>query len=257
VSGTTDERPIVISNIEKSFGSGRVLDGISLSVRQGEVYCLIGPSGSGKSTLLRCINGLETTDSGTVQVLGERVGGAGGAWDDRRAVALRTKVGMVFQQFNLFPHMTVLQNVAEAPTRVLGLDRQTARQRGRQLLAQFGLDSKASAYPSQLSGGQQQRVAIVRALAMDPSVLLFDEVTSALDPELADEVLGAMRLLVGTGMTMVVVTHEMRFAEEVGDRVALLDHGRIIEEDTTDRLFASPAAARTVEFLRSHRERVP
>ncbi|MBM7805057.1 polar amino acid transport system ATP-binding protein [Geodermatophilus bullaregiensis] len=240
--------------IHKSYGSLEVLRGVDLRVRPGEVTCLLGPSGSGKSTLLRCLNHLERVDAGTVRIDGELVGyrvkGDKVYELPKREVAQqRRNVGMVFQRFNLFPHMTVVQNVIEAPTRVLGQPRAEARERARELLAQVGLADKAQAYPVQLSGGQQQRVAIARALAMQPKLMLFDEPTSALDPELVGEVLDVMRRLADGGMTMVVVTHEIGFAREVGDTVVFLDGGVVVEEGTPADVLGRPQHERTRSFL--------
>ena len=211
---------IAIHGVRKSFGSNLVLDGISLEVSQGEVVCVIGPSGSGKSTLLRCVNGLESYDAGEITVEGQRVNR-----DARNIVAIREKVAMVFQRFNLFPHRTALENVIEGPVYVKREPRAEASDRARALLARVGLAGKEDDYPHRLSGGQQQRVAIARALAMRPQAILFDEPTSGLDPELVGEVLAVMRVLANDGMTMIVVTHEMGFAREVADRVHALPPG--------------------------------
>jgi polar amino acid transport system ATP-binding protein len=236
---------ISIRNIRKSFGSNLVLDGISVEVAQGEVVCVIGASGSGKSTLLRCVNGLETYDAGDITVEGQRVDQTG-----RQMVAIREKVAMVFQRFNLFPHRTALENVIEGPIYVKGVARNEATQKGRELLAQVGLAGKEHDYPHRLSGGQQQRVAIARALAMQPSAILFDEPTSALDPELVGEVLSVMRTLAKQGMTMMVVTHEMGFAREVADRVIFIDGGRIVEQGQAREVLSAPQHERTKDFLR-------
>jgi len=230
--------------IRKRFGDNEVLRGVDLVVAPGEVVCVIGPSGSGKSTLLRCLNLLERPTSGRV-FLGEDELTA----PDAPVDALRRRLGMVFQSFNLFPHRTVLDNVALAPVTVLGRDRQEARAEGRELLAQVGLADKAAEHPARLSGGQQQRVAIARALAMKPGAMLFDEVTSALDPELVKDVLGVMRRLAEEGMTMVVVTHEMGFAREVGDRVVFMDDGVIVEQGDPAQVLGAPKAERTRRFL--------
>ena len=240
--------------VHKSYGSLEVLKGVDLRVRPGEVTCLLGPSGSGKSTLLRCLNHLERVDAGTVRIDGDLVGyrvkGDKVYELPKQEVAhQRRSVGMVFQRFNLFPHMTVLQNVVEAPTRVLRLPKAEARERARELLAQVGLADKAQAYPVQLSGGQQQRVAIARALAMQPKLMLFDEPTSALDPELVGEVLDVMRGLAAGGMTMVVVTHEIGFAREVADTVVFLDGGVVVEEGTPADVLGRPRHERTRAFL--------
>jgi polar amino acid transport system ATP-binding protein len=236
---------IELSGVAKSFGNTRVLRGIDAKVGRGEVVCIIGPSGSGKSTILRCINGLESYDSGEITV--------DGACVDRRApsiVSIRTQLAMVFQRFNLFPHRTALENVIEGPVYVKGEPRDQAIKRGEALLARVGLAEKANAYPAELSGGQMQRVAIARALAMQPKAILFDEPTSALDPELVGEVLSAMRALAEDGMTMVVVTHEMGFAREVADRVLFLDGGKIVEAGPARELLSHPTHARTQDFLR-------
>ncbi len=227
-----------------------------MEVGQGEVVCVIGPSGSGKSTLLRCINYLEIPERGRIFIEGElayrdEVNGRLKQYSAKRIVAMREKVGMVFQHFNLFPHLTALKNVMEAPVHVKGLARQEAEQIARDLLKQVGLSEQADQYPEQLSGGQQQRVAIARALAMHPKAMLFDEVTSALDPELVHEVLDVMRQLADRGMTMIVVTHEMNFARQVADRVVFMDSGLIVEEGLPDALFTMPQQPRTQEFLRA------
>jgi polar amino acid transport system ATP-binding protein len=236
---------IELRDVHKSFGRVEVLKGITASVEKSEVVCIIGPSGSGKSTILRCINGLESYDAGDILVEGARV--------DRDAssiVAIRTRVSMVFQRFNLFPHRTAIENVVEGPIYVNKQPRAEALERGRALLAQVGLAEKAEAYPTQLSGGQQQRVAIARALAMQPKAILFDEPTSALDPELVGDVLGIMRKLADDGMTMVVVTHEMGFAREVADRVLFIDGGVIVEQGAAKSVLDQPQHARTQDFLR-------
>ena len=238
----------------KRFGALEVLKGITLSVRRGEVMCLVGPSGSGKSTFLRCINHLELISAGRLWVDGELVGYVerGGKLHEMGAKAAarqRRDIGMVFQKFNLFPHLTALENITEAPIRVKGLSKVAARQRGEELLAQVGLSEKARAYPAQLSGGQQQRVAIARALAMDPKLMLFDEPTSALDPELVGEVLDVMKQLASGGMTMIVVTHEMGFAREVADRVLFMSDGQVLADAPPDRFFAVPDDERQAVFL--------
>ena len=235
---------ITMRDVKKSFGSNRVLDGISLEVAQGEVLCVIGPSGSGKSTLLRCINGLETYDAGEIRVDTHRVDR-----DAKEILWIRTHVSMVFQRFNLFPHRSALENVIEGPVHVKKERRESAVARGRELLQQVGLAHKADAYPSQLSGGQLQRVAIARALAMQPKAILFDEPTSALDPELVGEVLGVMRGLAHQGMTMIVVTHEMGFARQVANRVIFMDAGQIIEQNRPEEFFTHPQHERTKLFL--------
>jgi polar amino acid transport system ATP-binding protein len=251
-----DTGPLIsMRDVRKSFGALEVLRGINLDVARGEVVVLIGPSGSGKTTLLRTINALEAINAGSITVKGVplAVPGPDGRTRQPSAKAMRAvraEVGMVFQQFNLFPHMTALANIIEAPMHVRGLDRATAMERANDLLRKVGLVDKATAYPHQLSGGQQQRVAIARALAMQPEIMLFDEVTSALDPELVGEVLATMRLLAEDGMTMVVVTHEMQFAREVGDRVVVMDGGLIIEEGVPSQIFSAPRNARTASFLK-------
>ncbi len=234
-----------MSGIVKRFGANEVLRGVSLTVARGETVVVIGPSGSGKTTLLRCMNLLEDYQEGTVAVDGEPVGytrdrnGLRQRMAEREIAAAREKIGIVFQSYNLFPHMTVLQNIVAAPIRVRGVPRTKAEQRAQDLLAMVGLSDKANAHPARLSGGQQQRVAIARALAMDPKIMLFDEVTSALDPELVGEVLAAMQQLARDGMTMVVVTHEMSFARDVADRVVFMDGGVIVEEGPPEELFAA------------------
>ncbi len=246
---------IVAENICKSFGKLQVLKDVSLTVKQGEVVVIIGPSGSGKSTFLRCLNYLETIDSGYITVDNQPVGKVrlpdGRLVDDQRknVYKLRSQIGMVFQRFNLFPHLTVLKNVMEGPVTVSKIPKEEAKKRAMELLAKVGLADKADCYPSQLSGGQQQRVAIARALAMQPKAMLFDEPTSALDPELVGEVLEVIKNLAREGMTMVVVTHEMGFAREVADRVIFMDGGRILEEATPEVIFTNPRHPRTREFL--------
>lgn len=246
---------IRLEAIHKSFGHTLVLRGITLSIDRGEVVCIIGPSGSGKSTLLRCINYLEQPEGGRIIIDGqnayrELVNGKIRNYSARQIAETREKIGMVFQQFNLFPHLTVLQNIMEAPVQVKHMSKAEAEQKARSLLAQVGLAEKADHYPEELSGGQQQRVAIARALAMDPEAMLFDEATSALDPELVGEVLEIMRELALQGMTMAVVTHEMGFARQVADRVLFMDHGVIVEEGTPQEIFGAPREERTREFLR-------
>jgi polar amino acid transport system ATP-binding protein len=236
---------IELTEVHKSFGDVEVLRGVSANIRRGEVVCIIGPSGSGKSTILRCINGLETYDGGTITVDDVRV--------DRNSPdikSIRTQISMVFQRFNLFPHRTALENVVEGPIYVKGIGREEAVLRAVELLSLVGLGGKANAYPAELSGGQMQRVAIARALAMQPKAILFDEPTSSLDPELVGEVLAVMRQLAEDGMTMLVVTHEIRFAQEVADRVLFLDHGTILEEGPARQVLTTPQHARTREFLR-------
>ncbi|GAA4834366.1 amino acid ABC transporter ATP-binding protein [Garicola koreensis] len=235
---------IEVKDLHKSFGQNEVLTGIDCSVDESEVVCVIGPSGSGKSTFLRCLNLLEDVTSGEVIIDGDSLTDRGVKIDDVRA-----EIGMVFQQFNLFPHKSVIENVMLAPMKVRGTSRAEAREKGRALLKKVGLADKENAYPSSLSGGQQQRVAIARALAMEPKIMLFDEPTSSLDPELVGEVLAVMKDLAYEGMTMVVVTHEMGFAREAGDRVLFLDGGVLVEEGTPQQIFDNPQEQRTQEFL--------
>jgi ABC-type polar amino acid transport system ATPase subunit len=234
---------IKIKDIHKKFGTNEVLKGVSLEVDEGQVVVILGPSGSGKSTLLRCINGLETLDGGSIEVGGIPLKGRANLHQ------IRQKTGMVFQQFNLFPHKTVLENITLASIHVKKLPVQEARQQAMALLEKVGLPEKADEYPSKLSGGQQQRVAIARALAMNPEVMLFDEPTSALDPELISEVLDVMKALAGDGMTMVIVTHEMGFAREVADKVVFMDNGLIIDEAPTEPFFNAPTHERTRQFF--------
>ena len=234
-----------LEGIRKSFGSNLVLDGIDLSVNRGDVLVVIGPSGSGKSTLLRCVNLLEPVDSGRVFLEGEEITAKG-----TRVSAVRQRIGIVFQQFNLFPHLRVIDNLTLAARRIRKMKKAEAESRAHELLARVGLEEKARQYPHQLSGGQQQRVAIARALMMQPHVMLFDEVTSALDPELVGEVLVVMRDLANLGMTMMVVTHEMQFAREVGDRVIFMDEGRIVERGAPADILDRPQQERTRRFLR-------
>ena len=240
--------------VHKRFGRLEVLKGIDLEVNRGEVMCILGPSGSGKSTLLRCINHLEKINAGRLYVDGELVGyrESGGKLHElheREVARKRAEIGMVFQSFNLFPHMTALENVTLAPVRVLGVSRDEARERAGELLSRVGLGDKLDSYPVALSGGQQQRVAIARALAMQPKLMLFDEPTSALDPELVGDVLDAMRQLARDGMTMVVVTHEMGFAREVADTAVFMDEGVVLEAGRPDQVLANPQHERTREFL--------
>lgn len=240
-------RPIVsIKDVHKSFGSFEVLRGVSLDVAEGEVICIIGPSGSGKSTLLRCINGLVPVDRGEIRVAGHEVHKLR---TDKELLALRREVAMVFQQYNLFPHKTALQNVMMAPVQVLKENRAEVEMRARRLLQKVRLENKADAYPGELSGGQQQRVAIARGLAMRPEVMLFDEVTAALDPETVKEVLVTIRELAEDGMTCILVTHEMGFAREVADRVYFTDRGVIVEHGAPAEFFDNPRHERTREFL--------
>ena len=235
---------IRVEGLTKNFGQLQVLRGIDCSVKSKEVVCVIGPSGSGKSTFLRCLNGLEEASGGRVLVRGVSV------HDNHTDVdALRSEIGMVFQRFNLFPHMTVLDNITLAPTKVRGVALETAREQARTLLIKVGLLDKIDAYPNQLSGGQQQRVAIARALAMQPAIMLFDEPTSALDPEMVGEVLGVMQTLAEEGMTMMVVSHEMGFARRVANRVLFMDEGVLVEEGTPEDIFDRPREERTRRFL--------
>ena len=255
-----DDMPLVRAlNVSKSFHGNEVLKGIDLTVERGQVVCLLGPSGSGKTTFLRCINQLEDINGGRIWVDGELTG-----YEDRNGrlhrrknkdiARQRRKIGMVFQRFNLFPHMTALENVAEAPVKVGGRSKDEARRRGVELLDRVGLADRRDHYPAQLSGGQQQRVAIARALAMDPKLMLFDEPTSALDPELVGEVLTVMRELAQQGMTMIVVTHEMGFAHEVADRVVFMDAGVVVEEGAPSEVIDNPQHERTKTFLSRIRE---
>lgn len=235
---------IEVQDIHKSFGALEVIKGMSFDVAKGEVVCIIGPSGSGKSTVLRCINGLETYDSGLIRIDGEKVDPA-----SKSIARMRMQVSMVFQRFNLFPHRSAIENVMEGPVYVKGVPRAQAREQARALLEKVGLGPRIDYMPSQLSGGQQQRVAIARALAMEPKAILFDEPTSALDPELVGEVLGVMRDVAREGMTMVVVTHEMGFAREVADRVLFLESGVIVEQGTPEQVLRTPQHPRTQDFL--------
>ncbi|NEI32635.1 ATP-binding cassette domain-containing protein [Rhizobium leguminosarum] len=238
---------IEIEGLRKAYGAFEVLHNIDLRVRKGEVVCIIGPSGSGKSTLIRCINLLERYQGGQIRVEGLPVG------PDKIAPETHSKLGMVFQSFNLFPHLTALQNVALGPTRVRRKPKAEAHEMARALLKRVGLEAHASKYPLQLSGGQQQRVAIARALAMEPQVLLFDEPTSALDPEMVGEVLSVIQALAHTGVTMVIVTHEMSFARSVSDRVIFMDGGMVVEQASPDELFLKPKMQRTKDFLNAIR----
>ena len=246
---------IQAENVHKRFHALEVLKGVNLKVHRGEVLVIMGPSGSGKSTFLRCLNHLEKVDAGRILVEGHTIGyrqladGRLVEASDRAIARRRQEIGMVFQRFNLFPHMTVIENVMEAPVQVLSMSRKEAREKALALLRQVGLEQKADVYPARLSGGQQQRVAIARALAMDPKVMLFDEPTSALDPELVGEVLETMKSLAKTGMTMVCVTHEVGFAREVADRAVLMDGGVIVEDAPPVEFFSSPKHPRTQQFL--------
>ena len=234
---------IVIKDLHKNYGSNQILRGIDLRVKKSEVVVVIGPSGSGKSTLLRCVNYLEVPSSGTISINGETITRA------TNINKIRAEVGMVFQHFNLFPHMTVLDNITVAPISVRKKSREEAEKKAMELLVRVGLGDKAKSYPSQLSGGQQQRVAIARALAMEPQVMLFDEPTSALDTEMVNEVLDVMKDLAQSGMTMMCVTHEMGFARQVADRVLFVDQGKILEDTNPEELFSNPKHERTKEFL--------
>ena len=236
---------VEVKSVVKRFGLNTVLDGVDLEVEEHEVVCLIGASGSGKSTLLRCINGLEPMQAGTITVDGRRV-----IQDDIKLNRLRRDVGIVFQAFNLFPHMTVLDNITLAPRKVLHLSKADAEERARPLLERIGMADKAEEYPDRLSGGQQQRVAIIRAMAMQPKLMLLDEITSALDPELVNEVLHMMQELAEQDMTMVVATHEMNFARDVASKVCYLHKGQIIEEGPPEKIFTNPDHVRTSEFLK-------
>ncbi|HKV84104.1 MAG TPA: ectoine/hydroxyectoine ABC transporter ATP-binding protein EhuA [Ktedonobacterales bacterium] len=256
-TGNSGSAPMVDArDVHKYFHQNEVLRGVSMRVQRGEVVCVIGPSGSGKTTFLRCINHLEKITKGNIYVDGQPVGyretedGRVVEDTEKNIAAMRAQIGMVFQRFNLFPHLTALQNIMEAPIQVKGANRAEAEERAKSLLAKVGLEHKADAYPARLSGGQQQRVAIARALAMDPKLMLFDEATSALDPELVGEVLKVMRQLAEEGMTMVVVTHEMGFAREVADRVIFMDGGVIVEEGKPEQIFSAPQQERTQNFLR-------
>lgn len=241
-------------SVKKKYGSNEVLAGVTLTVEQGEVLCIIGPSGSGKSTFLRCLNHLESINGGRIYVNGElmgyrQVGNVLYEMKPKDIARQRQAIGMVFQRFNLFPHLTALQNIIEAPIGVAGLDPEEAKALGGELLKQVGLGDKGDHYPAQLSGGQQQRVAIARALAMKPKLMLFDEPTSALDPELVGDVLDVMKNLAKAGMTMIVVTHEMGFAREVADKVVFIDKGQIVESGTPKQVLDNPKEARTKAFL--------
>ncbi len=245
MSQSSGAAPLVqLTDVRKSFGDNLVLDSIDLSIAPGEAIVVAGPSGSGKSTMLRCINGLESIDSGAVTVDGKRIDP-----QSKAIQKIRADIGMVFQQFNLFPHKSVLENVMLAPIKVKGVDPKAAETRARELLQTVGIPEKADASPADLSGGQQQRVAIARALAMDPKLMLFDEPTSALDPEMIREVLDVMRELARGGMTMVVVTHEMGFAREVCDRIVFIDGGKIVEEGPPAEFFANAKSPRAREFV--------
>lgn len=254
-STSATSQPLVSSwQLHKRFGDLEVLKSVTFDIHRGEVVCLMGPSGSGKSTLLRCVNQLETIDGGFMRVGEHLIGwnpqdGKLHQLSPKQIAAQRRGIGMVFQRFNLFPHMTAMENIIEAPIRTRHMNRSDAVAKGRSLLARVGLDGKENAYPGHLSGGQQQRVAIARALAMDPELMLFDEPTSALDPELVGEVLDVMRQLAADGMTMIVVTHEAGFARDVADRVMFMDGGEIVEEGTPQTIMVNPQHPRTRDFL--------
>ena len=235
---------IKIENLHKSFGQNEVLKGITTTIEKGEIVAIVGPSGSGKSTFLRCMNVLETPTNGHIWIGNEEVTNP-----KTNIMSVRENVGMVFQHFHLFPHMTVLENITYAPVNVKGVAKQEAEKKAKELLEKVGLLDKKDAYPNRLSGGQKQRVAIARALAMEPEVMLFDEPTSALDPEMVKEVLEVMKSLVTTGMTMAIVTHEMGFAKEVADRVLFLDGGKLVEDTSPEQFFTEPKSKRAQEFL--------
>lgn len=235
---------IKIDNITKSFGQLNVLKGITTNIGKGEVVAIIGPSGSGKSTLLRCINLMETPTTGTITINGQEI-----TAPKADVMGIRQQIGMVFQHFHLFPHMTVLKNLTYAPMKVKGMSAAEAEQKARELLTRVGLADKADVFPSRLSGGQKQRVAIARSLVMEPKIMLFDEPTSALDPEMVKEVLEVMKGLADSGMTMAIVTHEMRFAEEVSDRILFLDDGRLLEDTPPEEFFQKPRSERAKQFL--------
>ncbi len=235
---------IEVKNLYKSFGSNLVLDDISITIKQGEKVVIVGPSGSGKSTFLRCINRMEIATKGQILIEGQDI-----CDTKANANAMRQKMGMVFQHFNLFPHMTLLENITLAPIKLKLMTKQEAENKANELLKRVGLEEKANQYPSQISGGQKQRIAIIRALAMNPDVMLFDEPTSALDPEMVGEVLDLMKQLAREGMTMVVVTHEMGFAREVGSKVVFMDDGKIVEENEPQEFFANPQNPRLKDFL--------
>ncbi len=234
---------IKATGIHKSFGDFHAVKGVDITVNDGEVLCIIGPSGSGKSTMLRCLNMLETPDKGTIEIDGVSV-------NDENLQQMRTKMAMVFQNFNLFSHLSVLDNITVAPVHVKGMDKAEAEKKAKELLRLVGLEEKASAYPRNLSGGQKQRVAIARALAMDPEIILFDEPTSALDPEMVGEVLDVMKKLAEEGMTMLIVTHEMGFAKEVADDIIFMADGEIVESGSAEQIFENPVHERTKSFLK-------
>jgi polar amino acid transport system ATP-binding protein len=238
-----------VDNVYKSFGPREVLHDVSFGVQRQEVMCIIGPSGSGKTTLLRCVNQLEPIDAGRIEINGRLINAVDSKLSERELARRRREIGFVFQRFNLWPHKTALENVIEAPVRVLGVARAEAERHGRELLTRVGLGDRCDSYPRRLSGGQQQRVAIARALAMQPAVMLFDEATSALDPETVGEVLAVMKELARDGMTMICVTHEMGFAREAADRVVMMDGGVIVEDGTAEHVLERPEHARTRQFL--------
>jgi polar amino acid transport system ATP-binding protein len=249
----SDKFVLSVKNVEKHFDNKNVVDGISFDVEEGDLIALIGPSGCGKSTLLRCLNGLEALDEGEIRVFNttlKSIKEIGPRSFQDRAQVIRQKTGMVFQSFNLFPHLTILQNMMKAPQVVLKQDWETAEKTARALLAKVGLENRSNHFPSQISGGQQQRVAIARALAMSPKIMLYDEPTSALDPTLVNEVLKVMKQLDQEGMTQIVVTHEMRFARDVADRIAYIEQGKIVEMGPPDQIFGNPKDERTRSFLR-------
>lgn len=242
-----------VSGLRKSFGGHEVIKGVSFSLEQGETLAIIGPSGSGKSTILRCISQLERVDAGRISVCGKEMLKEDVTYAPHEQLEeIRRSVGMVFQNFNLFPHMSVMRNITEAPVRVLGIDKAEAEKKALELLAQMGLESKVKAYPCELSGGQQQRVSIARALALNPQLMLFDEPTSALDPELTGEILAVIRDLALRRMTMVVVTHEMSFARDVADKIIFMDDGVIVEEGLPENVIANPQSERTRQFLKRY-----
>ncbi len=245
----TDAPKLELRGVQKSFGARQVLNGLDLTVDDHDVICLIGPSGCGKSTILRCIDLLDPIDGGSILLDGIEIAGAGSRGTGVGANEVRRRIGIVFQSFNLFPHMNVMQNVTLGPRRAHGVEREEAEERARELLAQFGLADKETEYPNRLSGGQNQRAAIVRALMVQPEVLLLDEVTSALDPELVGEVLGVIRDLSDQGLTMILATHEMGFAREVASQVTFLNEGRVLESAPPDEFFADPKEERTKQFL--------
>jgi polar amino acid transport system ATP-binding protein len=251
VNMSMNEPIVSVRQLAKSFGPNRVLNGIDIDVQPSQVIVVIGPSGSGKSTFLRCLNGLETAEEGTVRICGHALVDNGRMIDENGLNRIRRDVGMVFQSFNLFPHLTVLQNVTLAPRSLARVSAAEADAQARTLLAKVGLGHKADVYPGTLSGGQKQRVAIARALAMHPQVMLFDEPTSALDPELVGEVLQVMQALASEGMTMLIVTHEMNFARDVADTIVVMDHGSVIEAGPPQLIFGAPREARTRSFLQA------